>query len=70
MSSPILVRRSLPKRSETGVFALINIDRLIVFTFHRIGQQSIVNIQAVPNYSKSEWTSVTLLITTMTTVHT
>lgn len=40
------------------MFTLINIDYLI-FTSHRIGQQPIVNIQAVPNYSKSKWTSVT-----------
>lgn len=59
MSSPILAHCILPKKGGTEMFTLINIEYDLIFTSHRIGQQPIVNIQAVPNYSKSKWTSVT-----------
>lgn len=52
------------------MLALINIDHLIFLTPYRIGQQPIVNIQAVPNYSKCKWTNGTLFITTMGTLYT
>uniref|UniRef100_A0A672RIB3 Keratin, type II cytoskeletal 8-like n=1 Tax=Sinocyclocheilus grahami TaxID=75366 RepID=A0A672RIB3_SINGR len=61
----------LLERGGTEMFTFTNIHRQIfLFTSHRIGQQPIVNIQAVSNYSKCKGTNGTLFITTMATVNT